>query len=409
MTAKQHQVVIIGGGTAGTTVAASLLRKRPQLDVAVIEPSEVHYYQPALTLVGGGTYKLADTVRAQQATLPKKASWIRQPASSIDPAARQVQLQNGEQIAYEYLVVAPGIQLDWDQIEGLRETLGKNGVCSNYSPDTAEYTWECIDHFSGGKALFTQPPVPFKCAGAPQKIAYLAADQFKKRGLDKRSEVSFFNAGGAMFSVPEFVPYLEQTAARHDINLHFNHKLVAVDGDKKIARFEATDANGETSVVEREFDMLHVTPPQSAPDFIKNSPLVNEAGWVSVDKHTLQHTQYDNIFSLGDVSSLPTSKTAAAIRKQAPVVVKNLLARIEQTALDGRYDGYTSCPVVTGYGKVMLAEFSYDAVVTPTLPLSPFKESRFYWFVKKYFLPPMYWNYMLKGYEADIRHKPLSK
>lgn len=409
MTAKQHQVVIIGGGTAGTTVAASLLRKRPQLDVAVIEPSEVHYYQPALTLVGGGTYKLAYTVRAQQATLPKKARWIRQPASGIDPVARQVQLQNGEQIAYEYLVVAPGIQLDWDQIEGVRETLGKNGVCSNYSPDTAEYTWECIDHFSGGKALFTQPPVPFKCAGAPQKIAYLAADQFKKRGLEKRSEVSFFNAGGAMFSVPDFVPYLEQTAARHDINLHLNHKLVAVDGDKKIARFEATDANGETSLVEREFDMLHVTPPQSAPDFIKNSPLVNETGWVSVDKNTLQHTQYDTIFSLGDVSSLPTSKTAAAIRKQAPVLVKNLLARMEQTALDGRYDGYTSCPVVTGYGKVMLAEFSYDAVVTPTLPLSPFKESRFYWFVKKYFLPPMYWNYMLKGYEADIRHKPLSK
>lgn len=407
--ARQHQVVIIGGGTAGTTVAASLLRKRPQLDVAVIEPSEVHYYQPALTLVGGGTYKLADTVRAQQATLPKKARWIRQPASGIDPEQKQVQLQNGEQVGYEYLVVAPGVQLDWDQIEGVRETLGKNGVCSNYSPDSAEYTWECIDHFSGGKALFTQPPVPFKCAGAPQKIAYLAADQFKKRGLDKRTDVDFFNAGGAIFSVPDFVPYLEQTAARHDINLHFNHKLVAVDGDKKIASFEATDADGQTTIVEREFDMLHVTPPQSAPDFIKKSSLVNDGGWVSVDKHTLQHTEHDNIFSLGDVSSLPTSKTAAAIRKQAPVVVKNLLAKLDQTPVDGRYDGYTSCPLVTAYGKVMLAEFSYDAVVTPTLPLNPFKESRFYWFVKKYFLPPMYWNYMLKGYEGDIKHKPLSK
>ncbi|AFJ01551.1 Oxidoreductase (flavoprotein) [Methylophaga frappieri] len=406
---KSHQIVIIGGGTAGTTVAASLLRKRPQLDVAVIEPSEVHYYQPAFTLVGGGTYSLSNTVKPQQATLPKQVTWIRQSATQIDPEQKQVHLLNDEIISYQYLVVATGIQLDWNKIDGLLETLGENGVCSNYSPQSVEYTWQCIDKFSGGKALFTQPPVPFKCAGAPQKIAYLAADQFHKRGLSKRTEINFYNAGGALFSVPDFIPYLEQTAARHDVNLNFNHNLIAVDGPNKKARFAVTDADGNSSEIEQDFDMLHVTPPQSAPEFIKQSRLVNEAGWVTVDQFTLQHTQFDDIFSLGDVSSLPTSKTAAAIRKQAPVLVQNLLSRLDGKPLDARYDGYTSCPVVTGYGKVMLAEFAYDAVVTPTLPLNPFKESRFYWFVKKYFLPPMYWHFMLKGFEADITHKPLKK
>ncbi|MGO1501044.1 MAG: FAD/NAD(P)-binding oxidoreductase [Marinobacter sp.] len=402
---QTHQVVVIGAGAAGTSVAASLLRQRPGLDVAIVEPSDVHYYQPAFTLVGGGAYSLAKTARPQASTLPEGARWIRAAARELQPKHNRIVLEDGREIAYETLVVTPGLKLDWDKIEGLRETLGRNGVCSNYDPSLAEYTWQCIRQFRGGKAFFTQPPAPIKCAGAPQKIAYLAADYFRKKQISSQSELRFYAAGGALFSVPDFVPYLEKVARGYNIGLLTNHNLIAVNGDKKEATFRFTDSEGEVQEITESFDLLHVTPPQCPQDFVKNSPLANADGWVDVDQHTLQHVRFANVFSLGDSSSLPTSKTAAAVRKQSPVAVTNILAQLAKGQLKASYDGYTSCPIVTGYGKVMLAEFIYGGTVTPTLPLSPFKESAFYWQVKKRALPPFYFDYMLKGREGDIAHK----
>lgn len=403
---QTHQVVVIGAGAAGTSVAASLLRQRPGLDVAIVEPSDVHYYQPAFTLVGGGAYSLAKTARPQASTLPTGARWVRAAARELQPERNRVVLEDGREIGYEALVVTPGLKLDWDKITGLRETLGRNGVCSNYDPSLAAYTWQCIRQFRGGKAFFTQPPAPIKCAGAPQKIAYLAADYFRKKQISGQSELRFYAAGGALFSVPDFVPHLEKVARRYNIGLLMNHNLVAVNGDKKEATFRFTDGEGTVQEITESFDLLHVTPPQCAQDFVKNSPLANADGWVDVDQHTLQHVHFANVFSLGDSSSLPTSKTAAAVRKQSPVAVANILAQLAKGQLKASYDGYTSCPIVTGYGKVMLAEFVYGGKVTPTLPLSPFKESAFYWQVKKRALPPFYFDYMLKGREGDIAHKP---
>lgn len=402
-----HQVVVIGAGAAGTSVAASLLRQRPGLDVAIIEPNDIHYYQPAFTLVGGGAYALEKTARPQAQTLPRNARWVRAAVTGIKPDTNTLVLSDNRQLQYDILVVTPGLELDWGKVEGLEKTLGRNGVGSNYDPALAEYTWQCLQQFQGGKALFTQPPAPIKCAGAPQKIAYLAADYLRKKGLSRSSELKFYAAGGALFSVPDFVPPLTRVAKRHNIGLLMNHNLIAVNGDKQEATFRFTNSAGDTTEVTESFDFLHVTPPQCAPDFVSNSALANADGWVEVDQYSLQHVRYDNVFSLGDASSLPTSKTAAAIRKQSPVAVTNILAKLSGGNISASYDGYTSCPVVTGYGKVMLAEFIYGGKVTPTLPLSPFKESRFYWQVKKRFLPPFYFDYMLKGKERDIAHKPL--
>ncbi|MBA1147888.1 NAD(P)/FAD-dependent oxidoreductase [Ectothiorhodospiraceae bacterium WFHF3C12] len=406
-TPSHHQIVIVGGGTAGTTVAASLLRRRPNLDVAIIEPSDTHYYQPAFTLVGGGTYAMERTVRPQRETLPDAATWIRQRVATFEPDQDQVTLEDGCTIGYQVLVVAPGIHLDWDRVEGLREALGRNGVCSNYHPELAPYTWKCLRGFRGGNAVFTQPPPPLKCAGAPQKIAYLAADHQRRQGRLSQSNLGFYSGAGALFSVPDFVPHLERVAQRYSIDVKLGHDLVSVDSEARVARFKTTDGQGETRIVEQPFEMLHVTPHQRAPDFLRDSPLANADGWADVDAATTQHQRYPNVFSLGDASSLPTSKTAAAVRKQAPVSVQNLLAWLDNKPMAGRYDGYTSCPLVTAYGRVMLAEFVYNGVVTPTLPLDPFKESRFYWFVKKRLLPPFYWKQMLRGREPDIRHRPL--
>lgn len=399
-----HQIVIVGGGTAGTTVAASLLQQRSSLQIAIIDPSDRHYYQPAFTLVGGGSYAMADTWKARQDTIPAGATWIQAAVASLEPDSNRLTLADGRTLSYDYLVLAPGMKLDWERVEGLTETLGKHGVTSNYKPETAPYTWECLQKFKGGNAVFTQSPNPIKCAGAPQKIAYLTAHHLKRHNLSGNSKLFFYNAGPSLFSVPAFVPHLQKVMDRYGIQNLPNRDLVAVDGQKKIAIFQ--ELEGDKKRIEQPFDMLHVTPHQCAPDFVRTSTLVNAAGWIDVDKHTTQHVRHANIFSLGDASSLPTSKTAAAVRKQAPVTVKNLLAAIDQQPLPAKYDGYTSCPLVTSYGTVMLAEFIYDGVVTPTLPLNPFNESHFYWIVKKYLLPPFYWKQMLMGKEPDIQHKP---
>lgn len=405
--ARHHDVLIIGGGTAGTTVAASLLRQRPQLDVAVIEPNDIHYYQPAFTLVGGGTYALEDTARPQAQTLPQGATWIRQAVADLHPDQRLVSLANGTQVHYQSLVVAPGIELNWEAVEGLPEALGHGDVCSNYEPSLARYTWQCIDSFSGGTALFTQPATPIKCAGAPQKIAYLAAHQWRKRPPGEQVDAQFFSGMGALFSVPDFVPHLKNVALNYGIGVNLSHNLIRVDGERRIATFEVSDSEGRTREIEQTYDLLHVTPPQRAPQFVRESALANEGGWLTVDAHRLQNPDYPEVFSLGDASSLPTSKTAAAVRKQAPVLVKNLLAHLDGLPPEARYDGYTSCPLVTAYGKVILAEFTYGGTVTPSLPLNPFKESYFYWVVKKHLLPPFYWRYMLQGREGDVAHKPI--
>lgn len=404
---KHHQVVIVGGGTAGITVAATLRRKPGGrgLDIAIIEPAEVHYYQPAFTLVGAGAYALAETRRREQDLIPPRVHWIRDRVTAFEPMQNRVTLGSGESVAYDYLVVCPGLELNWEKISGLVGTLGKNGVCSNYAPGHVEYTWQCIrDLRPGARALFTQPPLPFKCPGAPQKIAYLAADHLRKHGLLEKCEVHFLTHAPAMFSVPLFSRELDKVVARYGIKAHFQHNLVAVDGARKTATFEIGGGERKGQRVTMPFDMLHVTPPQSPPAAVKSGPLANEAGFVDVHQHSMQHKTYGNVFGLGDAGSTPNSKTAAAIRKQAPVVARNLLVLINGGTLDESYDGYASCPLVTAYGKVIMAEFIYGGKVTPTLPLDPRKERRINWWIKLVALPLMYWHYMLKGHEWFFEH-----
>ncbi len=392
----KHQIVIVGGGAAGITVAAQLLAKNSNLDIAIIEPSDKHYYQPAWTLVGGGAYEAEATVKNEREVIPESVTWIQDYCDRFEPENNKVITHNQTQITYDYLIVCPGIQLDWHLIPGLKETLGKNGVCSNYAYEQAPKTWETIKNFSGGTAIFTYPNTPIKCAGAPQKIMYLADETFRKQGVRDKSEILYCTATPGIFGVPAYAKPLMEIVQRKDIQLKAKHNLKAIKADTKEAIFDVTTDSGVEEVTIK-YDMIHVTPPMSAPDFIKNSPLANAGGWVDVDKDTLQHNKYPNVFSLGDASSLPTSKTAAAVRAEAPVLVENLVAVMAAKTLDEKYDGYACCPLVTGYGKVMLAEFDYDKNPSPSFPLDPTKERYSMWLLKKYGLPYLYWNRMLKG------------
>ena len=401
-----HQILIVGGGTAGITVAASLMRRAPRaLDIAIVEPSDTHYYQPCLTLVGAGAYPMADVHRPEAGLIPPGVQLIKQSAQSFDPAGNSVALANGETLTYDYLVVCTGLKLYFDKVEGLPQTLGKNGVCSNYSPQYAPYTWECIQGLKAGcHAVFTQPPLPFKCPGAPQKIAYLTADYLRKKGMLQSADLQYFVHAPVVFGVPFFARELMKVVARYGIKTHFQQNLVSVDGAAKTATFESVAEADKGTRTTVKFDMLHVSPPQGPHEFVAKSPLANAAGFVEVNQNSMQHVRYPNIFSLGDVASTPNSKTAAAVRKQAPVVVRNLLRMMAGEAAESGYDGYASCPLTTAYGKVILAEFIYGGKVTPSLPLNPAKEHWTAWWIKVTGLPLFYWNYMLKGHEWFFKH-----
>lgn len=393
----QHQIVIIGGGNAGISVASQLLRKNKQLNIAIIDPATKHYYQPAWTLVGSGVFDIRKTERNEADVIPKGVKWIKQKVVSMLPESNSVQLDNGDNVQYEYMVVAPGIQLNWHEIKGLKETLGKNNVCSNYSFEHAPYTFECIKNFKGGKAIFHNPQTPVKCGGAPHKIMYMAADYFRKHKVLDKANIQYWSGAAKLFAVPKYEKTLLKVCERANIKLNFMVKMIEIDGPGKKAKFIGIGEYNKDKEYEVEFDMIHVTPPQSAPDFIKSSSLANAAGWVDVDKHTLQHVKFGNIFSLGDSSGLPISKTGAAIRKQAPVVVENLLAAINHQSLTGKYNGYTSCPLVTGYGKLVLAEFDYDNNPQETFPFDQSKERWSMYQMKKRVLPWLYWNKILPG------------
>lgn len=391
---EHHRIVIVGGGTAGISVAARLCRTLDEPDVAIIEPSDIHYYQPLWTLVGGGVARREASARPMSGLIPRKATWIRSAATALLPDENGVTTADGRSITYDYLVVAPGLALKWDAIEGLDGRLGRDGICSNYEYGQSSRTWETIQAFGGGTAIFHMPAPPIKCAGAPQKIMYMADDQFRKKGVRDRSKVIYGSATPGIFSVKKYAETLNRVIARRGIEARYRQTLTAIRPDEREAVF--TDADGRESVTG--YDMIHVAPPQGPPPVVSDSPLAGDGGWVDVDKATLRHNRYRNVFSLGDASSLPTSKTGAAIRAQAPVLVENLAAALKGDPPSASYNGYTACPLITGYGKLLMAEFDYDLNPAPTLPLLDSGKERWGWYqFKRYGLPWFYWNVMLRG------------
>lgn len=393
---KYYQIVIVGGGTAGITVASRLLRKNQSLKgkIAIIDPAEYHYYQPLWTLVGAGVSSLKSSRKDMKSVMPEGVQWIKNAVSSFQPENNSIILEDNSVVSYEFLVVAPGLQINWSSIKGLKENIGKNGVCSNYSPDYVRETWRQISKFKQGNAIFTHPNTPIKCGGAPMKIMYLAEDYFRKHNIRSNANVIYKTPKDALFDVGKYNKELEKIVEERDIIVDYNYNLVEIDGDKKEATFEHIKTNDRKTI---DYEMLHVTPPMGPLRVLKESTLSDSDGWVDVNPTTLQHKSYSNIFALGDASNVPTSKTGAAIRKQAPIVVNNLLQVMDNEMLTHHYDGYTSCPIVTGYNKLILAEFDYNKKPKETFPFNQAKERRSMYIFKKDLLPKIYWYGMLKG------------
>lgn len=392
-----HEIVVLGGGSAGISVTARLQRRGAK-DICVIDPAVTHYYQPLWTLVGGGCANMNESGRPQASVMPKGVTWVRKAAADVDPAHRQVILADGTIVRYERLVVCPGIQSDWDAIPGVTDAISTPFASSNYSRELAPKTWELIRNLRSGTAIFTMPAGPMKCAGAPQKIAYLAADYWRKQGVLDQIRVILVLPTPAMFGISVFAEELDHVAKDYGIEVRLSSELTEVDpAGREVSILDTSTKNTDTF----KYDLLHVVAPQSAPDFVKMSPIAvpgNPAGWVDIDKHTLQHNRYPDVFALGDAGSTPNSKTGAAVRKQAPVVVDNLLATVSGKPLTATYGGYGSCPLTTSRNTMLLAEFDYSTQHTPSLPfIDTTRPRRDMWYLKRYGLPFFYWNLMLKG------------
>ena len=400
--AAHYDIIIVGGGAAGIAAASSLLSRVSGLSIAIVDPAEVHYYQPGWTLVGAGVFDQRITVKTMASLIPEDVEWIKAAVATFEPEQNRITLENSRPLSYERLIVAPGIKLDWHGIDGLVETLGHNGVTSNYRFDLAPYTWNLVRNLKRGRALFTQPPMPIKCAGAPQKAMYLSGDHWLRQGVLNDIDLAFYNSGEVLFGVKEYVPALMNYIEKYRAQLHFGHRLVRIDGAAKKAWFETAAADGSKREVESEFDMIHVVPPQCAPDFVRQSPLADAAGWLDVDQNTLRHKHFANVWGLGDAMNAPNAKTAAAARMQAPIVANNLLEDMGLVTGVAHYNGYGSCPLTVERGKIVLAEFGYGGKLLPSFPqwvINGQRPSRLAWMLKEKILPPVYWKAMLKGKE----------
>ncbi|CAO1623834.1 unnamed protein product [Parajaminaea phylloscopi] len=404
----QHRVLVIGGGAAGQAISHQLLRSGvfpEQKDIAIIDPKDSHDYQPGWTLVGAGL-KDKRSLRRSMDELAGGSDGLelyRDAVESFDPENNRVKTRDGRTISYEHLVVVPGLGLEWAKVAGLKEALDdpSSNVASTYAYETVDNVWQRIQEHRRGPAIFTQPPQPHKCAGAPQKIMWLAWNHWKDTGVRGDIPITFATALPTMFSVPKYSRVLDDLRKEREVEGLFQHNLTSIEGST--ATF--TQTSGEK--VTRPFNLLHVVPPQGPLPFVRNSPLSNKAsGFVDVNSATTQHVTYSNVWSIGDSSSLPTSKTAAAITAQAPILVNNLIrsalgSENSHAPALAHYDGYTSCPLTTENGKVLLAEFKYDAQIKETFSslfgVDQSQPNRAFWHLKKDFFPWVYFNSFLKG------------
>jgi len=427
------KIVIVGGGLAGISTAARLTLNLSDPDITIIEPEKTSAsYQPGQTLVAAGIWDKDDILYDRDDFVPDGVKVIEDRAIFFNPQENKLTTEKGQVVTYDYLILAMGVQLDFERIKGLEEagralSSGNNdklldalgdSICSIYTGQGSVKTWEIMQKYiaqakSGKKTkfIYTHPNTPIKCGGAPKKIIYLTNARLKEAGARENAELIFYPNGGAMFGVPEYHDAIVGQFKREGIKHHYRHNLIEVDKENKIAVFDSKwQEKGPWDPVMKDFeviskheklkvsyDFLHISPAQIAPREIAESDLGSAKGWVPVNKETLQHIRYENVFSIGDVAQLPMAKTGGSVRKQYKVLVDNLIAHMNSKKLNAKYAGYTVCPLITDIGTVMLAEFDWTVKPTPSFPLDPTVERWVFWLMKVYALKPMTMYGMMSG------------
>jgi len=386
------RVVVVGGGSAGISTAARL-SKSSDIDVTLVDGSKKHYYQPIWTLVGGGLYNFSDSERTMRSVIPKNVNHVDSNVRAFFPDQNKIETENGE-LNYDALVIATGIELAFDQIEGAQDALENDPRCvSNYSPVFVNNTYPAIQSFTGGNAVFTQPPQPFKCAGAPQKIMWIANDIWTEKKIN--ANIEMHTAAPSIFGVAKYANELNKLVKARNVNLNTESNWCGIDHTKSEAYFKQMK---DGTILTVPYDFIHVTPPQRPISVLREAgDDLTVGGFVAVNKNTMQHDKYSNIFSLGDCSNIPTSRTAAAIAAQHKIVAENIQKFFKNQSLNNSYNGYTSCPLVTSRNTVMLAEFDYDGKPQETFFFDQGKNRKSMFLLKKHFFTKAYWEYMLNG------------
>jgi sulfide:quinone oxidoreductase len=421
------KVVIVGGGSGALMVLARLRRALSKPDITIIAPNEKHVYQPGQIFVAAGEYDPEDIIFDNTGYIGEDVTWIKDEVATFDPDNNKLTTKKGTVVGYDYLVVATGVQYHYEQIEGLTvDMIGKNGISSVYLSDLAAGTAEggTITHewfkalkeaakTSKPRVICTQPSTPLKCGGAPQKILYLSDDFLKWDKLT--ADFTFASAGEKLFAIPEIEAALGKVQKGYgNITNKFGHELIRIDAEKKIATFhhkyqvqgefdkelKEYDMIDKEEDVDLEYDFIHITPPTSAVDAVANSMLGwqkgSAKGWLEVNRETLQHRRYKNVFGIGDTCGIPIGKTGGSARHQGPIVVGNLIAVMEKKEPALKFDGYTVCPLKVSYGEIIMAEFNYDGLA-PSFPLDPAQPRWVWWAFDLYMLQPMYRYLMLNG------------
>ncbi|MBS3785602.1 MAG: NAD(P)/FAD-dependent oxidoreductase [Gammaproteobacteria bacterium] len=395
------RVVIIGAGAAGLAIATRLSRQIDSAQITIVDRREAHYYQPGLTLVATGLWKPEKVVDSNDRYMPDGINWIKDDVATFDPDNNRLETVGGTQVDYDFLVISTGLEVNFDLIEGMStDLIGQNGVgCVYANPDHAARTWQAAQSFieTGGVGLFTRPPGPIKCAGAPLKVTMLIEDALSEAGNRGQAELHYLPPGGGLFSQPDINEFLiDYFPNQRDIAIDFGHPLAAIDADRRQATFRTDDG-----LKTMDYDFIHVVPPMSAPAMIRDGELSwqdgNFKGWLEVDQYSMQHRRYPNIFGAGDVVGTPIGKTAASVKAQAPVVADNLISAIQESEFTAAWNGYTSCPLIVEKGKAMLVEFDFSLAMTPSFGfLDPYEPQWAPWFLKDRMLHAAY-NAMLRG------------
>lgn len=394
------KIVIVGAGAAGVSIANRLARETKGAQITIVDRRELHIYQPGLTLVATGIWKPSKVVDTNAHYMPRTVNWIKETVTEFKPENNEVVTDAGQHVAYDYLMVATGLHLDFDAIEGMHAGLiGENGIACVYdSPENAMRSWNAISRFTdeGGVGIFTRPPGAIKCAGAPLKMAMLTEHQLREKGTREQAQLTYTAPATGLFSQPNINVFLKEHLPERGFDVNWNTRLLAIDAAAKQATFQTAD--GKKKV---DYDFIHVVPQMRAPDALRKSNLAAQdgpfAGWLEVNKHSLQHTRFSNVFGAGDCLGTPIGKTAASVKAQVPTAVHNLLQVIQGKEADAAYNGYTSCPLVTEKGEAMLVEFDYDLKMVPSFGfINPLERHWVPWVMKDYMLQGAY-NAMLRG------------
>lgn len=397
------RIVIVGAGAAGLASASHLRRRLPQASITLIDARRDHYYQPGFTLVGAGIKPVSYVVSTTQEYVAAGVEWVQEAAAEIDPEARRVTTAGGRKVGYDFLIVACGLELDYAAIDGMDTAcIGRDGVGSVYNgPEAAAATWKVMSAFAaqGGVGLFGRPHTDMKCAGAPLKYTFITDDRLRRAGMRGKAELHYLAPQKTLFSVPIVSEKVRMLFQDRGIRPHYEHQLVSIDLGRRLATYRSI-----AGTTELKYDFIHVVPPMRAPAVVRDSPLPWQDGpfarerWLEVDRETLRHKRYDNVFGVGDIAGVPKGKTAASVKWQVPVAVDHLVGDISGKPSQDKYNGYTSCPLITRLGRAMLIEFDYQDNLYQSFPgfIAPLEELWVSWVMKTVALKPTYIS-MLRG------------